>query len=192
MEVEEFLESRLPRLLRVALLLTGRRQDAEDLVQDVLANVVLKWRRVGKADDVDAYVRRMLVNTWISRCRKASSREVVDHDVVVSDVRAPSYPDPAAHVVDAEVLWEAVTRLPPRQRAAVVLRFYEDLPDTRASEALGCSTGAFRVLVHRGVATLRERAGLHEALDPPSDDASEDGRTGTGTDPHRSPWKALR
>lgn len=181
MEVEEFLESRMPRLLRVALLLTGRRQDAEDLVQDVLATVVLKWRKVRAADDVDAYVRKMLVNRWISRCRTMSSKEVVDHDAVVSDLRAPSHPDPAARVVDAEVLWEAVTRLPPRQRAAVVLRFYEDLPDARACEALGCSTGAFRVLVHRGVAALREQTGLHEALDPP-----------TAADNDHFAWKALR
>ena len=169
MEVEEFLRTRMTRLLRVALLLTGRRQDAEDLVQDVLATVVLKWRRVGRADDVDAYVRRMLVNTWISRSRKRSATEVVDHDVVVSDTRAPSHPDPAPHVVDAEVLWAAVATLPPRQRAAVVLRFYEDLSDARAAEALGCSTGAFRVLVHRGVAALRERTGLHDVLDPAPD-----------------------
>ncbi len=141
MQVEEFLRTRLPRLLRTATLLTGRRADAEDLVQDVLATVVLKWRTVGAADDVDAYVRRMLVNTWISRCRKASSKELVDHDVVVSDTRAPSQPDPARQVVDGQVLWDAVCGLPPRQRAAVVLRFYEDLPDVRAAEALGCSPG---------------------------------------------------
>lgn len=169
MEVEDFLATRLPRLLRTAVLLTGRRADAEDLVQDVLATVVLKWRKVRAADDVDAYVRKMLVNTWISRCRKASSRELVDHDLVVSDPRAAAHPDLARQVVDTEVLWAAVGTLPPRQRAAVVLRFYEDLPDVRAAEALGCSTGAFRVLVHRGVTALREHTGLHDAPGARSD-----------------------
>jgi RNA polymerase sigma-70 factor (sigma-E family) len=175
MDVEEFLETRMAHLLRVALLLTGRRHDAEDLVQDVLATVVLKWRRVGRADDVDAYVRRMLVNTWISRCRKRSSKELVDHDVVVSDGRGPAQPDPAGHVVDAEVLWAAVATLPPRQRAAVVLRFYEDLPDARAADALGCSTGAYRVLVHRGVAALRGQTGLGDAPLPDTSDRSPKG-----------------
>lgn len=170
MEVENFLESRAPRLLRVAVLLTGRTHDAEDLVQDVLATVVLRWRRVRRADDVDAYVRRMLVNAWISRSRRMSSKELVHHDVVTSDVRSPAQPDPARQVVDAQVLWDAVTTLPPRQRAAVVLRFYEDLPDVDAAAALGCSTGNFRVLVHRGVAALRERSGLHDTTDSSSAD----------------------
>ena len=155
MEVEEFLQSRMPRLLRVAVLLTGRTADAEDLVQDVLATVVVKWRRVRRAEDVDAYVRRMLVNAWISRCRRAASKELVSHEVVTGDRYAPSSPDPAAAVVDSHALWDAVTLLPPRQRAAVVLRFYEDLSDTAGAEALGCSEGNFRVLVHRGVAALR-------------------------------------
>ena len=194
MEVEEFLRTRLPRLLRTATLLTGRRADAEDLVQDVLATVVLKWRTVGAADDVDAYVRRMLVNSWISRCRRASSKELVDHDVVVSGTRAPSHPDPARQVVDGQVLWDAVCGLPPRQRAAVVLRFYEDLPDLRAAEALGCSTGAFRVLVHRGVAALREQTGLHDALDPSDPPGSPDHERPPTTDDQRrrSPWGVLR
>ncbi len=124
---------------------------------------------------------------WISRCRKASSKELVDHDVVVSGTRAPSHPDPARQVVDGQVLWDAVCGLPPRQRAAVVLRFYEDLPDVRAAEALGCSTGAFRVLVHRGVAALREQTGLHDALDP-ADPPGPPDRTATD---HRRPATTL-
>ena len=84
-------------------------------------------------------------------------------------------PDPAGHVVDAEVLWAAVATLPPRQRAAVVLRFYEDLPDARAADALGCSTGAYRVLVHRGVAALRGQTGLGDAPLPDTSDRSPKG-----------------
>jgi len=142
-EVEDFLRSRMPRLLRVAVLLTGCTPDAEDLVQDVLATVVVKWRRIGRADDVDAYVRKMLVNAWISRCRRAAFKELVSHEVVTGDRHGPTRADLAASVVDSHVLWAAVTRLPPRQRAAVVLRFYEDLPDTAGAEALGCSEGNF-------------------------------------------------
>jgi len=154
-EVEEFIQSRMPRLLRFAVLLTGRTADAEDLVQDVLATVVVKWRRVRRADDVDAYVRKMLVNAWISRCRRAASKELVSHEVVTGDRHRPIDADLAAAVVESHDLWDAVTRLPPRQRAAVVLRFYEELPDTAGAEALGCSEGSFRVLVHRGVTALR-------------------------------------
>ena len=169
MEVEDFLRTRPPRLLRVAVLLTGRQPTPRTWCRTCSRRSCCAGARA-RRPTTSTPTCGACSSTPGSRAAAASSKELVHHDVVTSDMRAPASPDPARHVVDSQVLWDAVTELPPRQRAAVVLRFYEDLPDVEGAAALGCSTGNFRVLVHRGVAALRERSGLHEHHRQPSAD----------------------
>jgi RNA polymerase sigma-70 factor (sigma-E family) len=164
-----WIDAALPRLMGAALSLTGHRHDAEDLVQETLAKVVLKWSSVNHADSPDAYVRRAMVNTFISGKRRKSSREVVSHDVVTAEWRGREYRH-AGHGHDSDLaardhMWQLLATLPPRQRAVLVLRYYDDLPDAQIAEVLGCSAVSVRVAAHRAMGTLRE-ALSPEAAEP--------------------------
>lgn len=151
-----YVEAALPRLMGAALSLTGNRHDAEDLVQDTLAKVLVHWRRVEQADSVDAYVRKVMVNTFVSGKRRRSSREVVSHDLVTGDA-VGSVASPAAATEDRDQVWQLLATLPPRQRAVLVLRYYDDLPDAAIAEVLGCSAVSVRVAAHKAMGRLRER-----------------------------------
>jgi RNA polymerase sigma-70 factor (sigma-E family) len=148
---EEYVLTRGPALVRLARLLVDDEHRAEDLVQDVLARAYPRWGRIVRADDPDRYVRRMLVNARNSWWRRAARR----HEVSVAAV----VPEPAAETgldgADREALWHLVAALPPRQRAALALRYYEDLDDAAIAEILGCSAVTVRTHVMRGIATLR-------------------------------------
>lgn len=150
-----YVDAALPRLMGAALSLTGNRHDAEDLVQDTLAKVIVHWRRVESADSVDAYVRRAMVNTYISGKRKRASREVVSHDLVTADGLARVQGDSGDALADRDQVWTMLARLTRHQRAVLVLRFYDDLPDSAIAEALDCSAVSVRVTVHRAMAALR-------------------------------------
>jgi RNA polymerase sigma-70 factor (sigma-E family) len=149
-------------LLRFAYLLCGDRHRAEDLLQDVL---LAMYRRFGDdlpLDNPVAYARRALANANISRARRASSTEVVLD--VLGDVARPAS-DSAA---ERDSLWQALRRLPLRQRTVLVLRFYEDATDADIAAVLGCRRGTVRSLASRALAALRD----DPALDT---DASEGG-----------------
>lgn len=139
-EAEAYLDAALPRLLGVALSLTGHRQDAEDLVQDSVAKVLVSWSKVERATTPDAYVRRIMVNTFLSRRRLRGSSELISHDTVTSDRHATAQSSETGFV-ERDHLWQALSALPPRERAVMVLRHYEDLPDADIADLLGCSTG---------------------------------------------------
>ena len=151
---EAYLDAALPRLLGVALSLTGHRQDAEDLVQDSVAKVLLSWSKVERASSPDAYVRKIMVNTFLSKRRLRSSTEVISHDTVTSDHHA-ARPSSDLGFVERDHVWQTLSSLPPRERAVLVLRHYEDLPDAAIADILGCSTGAVRVTAHRAREKLR-------------------------------------
>jgi RNA polymerase sigma-70 factor (sigma-E family) len=175
---ERYVEAALPRLMGAALSLTGNRHDAEDLVQDTLAKVLLHWRRVEQADSVDAYVRKVMVNTFVSGKRRRSSREVVSHDLVTSD-GAGAVASPAGATEDRDQMWQLLATLSPRQRAVLVLRYYDDLPDAAIAEVLGCSPVSVRVTAHKGMARLRERLpalGESDACPAPTDVAATTSR----------------
>ena len=149
---EEFVHSRGAALVRFARLLTGDEHRADDLVQEVLAKAFVQWRRVSAAQRPDIYVRRMLVNANTSWWRRRSSGEVV------ADVAGTAAaPDIGVAVADRDELWRMVLALPVRQRAVLVLRFYEDLDDVQIAEILGCSTVTVRTTALRGLNTLRTR-----------------------------------
>ncbi len=151
-----FFESAWPRLFRTALAITGERGSAEDALQTAFAKVYASWSRVSSANHPEAYVRRMLVNEIIgSRRHGWWRRERPYPDVEPSAVT----PSPESGVVDRDVLWAAVQRLPVRQRAVVVLRYYEDLSEAEIAESLGCSRGTVKSQAAAALANLRRTSG---------------------------------
>jgi RNA polymerase sigma-70 factor (sigma-E family) len=149
-EITEFVRARYGGLLRVAFLLCGDAGRAEDLVQTALAKTAAAWRRIDHGDAVDHYVRRVLVNTYISAQRRRSWWERPSG--LVDDLVAAS---PYEAVDQRDALRRALGRLPGRQRAAVVLRHYMDLSEQQSAEALGCSVGTVKSLTSRGLHSLR-------------------------------------
>ena len=148
-----FVREHTPALLRTAYLLTGNAQQAEELVQDTLVRLYPKWDRVEGADVPLAYVRRSLTNGYINQRRGASRREYAYEDV---PERVDPY-DAVGQLADRDEIWAGLRDLPDRQRAALVLRFFEDLTDEQSAAALGCRVGTVRSLISRGLATLRDQ-----------------------------------
>jgi len=154
-DFESWMSARQHKLLRTAYLLTGDVHAAEDLTQTTLAKVYLAWDRVSAAQSIDAYARKIMVNEHTSMWRRLwRHREVVSdtstHDVPVA---AEEYDGVGA------ALWDAVTALPERQRAVVVLRYYEQLSEKEAADALGVNVGTVKSQASRALDTLRSRLG---------------------------------
>ena len=142
-------------MLRTAYLLTGNKADAEDLLQAALAKTYLAWRRIEDFGSLDGYVRRAMVNTHISWWRRRRLEEYPTDEL-------PDQPV-ADHVGDSELhdsLSRALRRLPERMRAAVVLRYYEDMSEAEIAGVLGVSLGTVKSTVSRAVAKLRIDAEL--------------------------------
>jgi len=154
-QFEEFMTSRWAGLVRLAFGLTGDRWLAEDLAQTALASAYASWWRVRRADDPDAYVRRILINASKRRLRR---RRVREQPAATPPETAVS--DPTTMVDERSALLGALQELPPRQRAAVVLRYWEGLTDAQAGALLGCSGGTVRSQAARGLAKLRASGGL--------------------------------
>jgi RNA polymerase sigma-70 factor (sigma-E family) len=151
----EYVTSRSGSLLRMAYLLTRNRADAEDLVQSALAKTYQAWDRIEDRNALDGYVRRAMVNTHISWWRRRRVEEYPTDEI-------PDRPV-ADHTGDSELqdaLRRALGRLPSRMRAAVVLRYYEDMSEAEIAEILGISQGTVKSTVSRGVAKLRIDAEL--------------------------------
>lgn len=147
---EEFVLARTPALLRFGYLLTGDAARAEDVLQEALIDVHRHWSRVVGAGAPEAYVRRAMVNEYVSWRRLRSSRELPGE---IPDESASEAPE--AGVAERDAVWRALGRLPRRQRAVLVLRFYEDLPESQIAAALGCAAGTVRSLATRALHTLR-------------------------------------
>jgi RNA polymerase sigma-70 factor (sigma-E family) len=146
----EYVLSRGTALLRMATMLTGNRADAEDLVQAALAKTYLAWGRIHDRAALDAYVRRAMVNTHISWWRRRRLEEYPT-DELPDQVVA----DPARESDMAEVVRRALDRLPQRMRAAVMLRYFEDMTEPEIAATLGISLGTVKSTVSRAVARLR-------------------------------------
>ncbi|KUL41138.1 SigE family RNA polymerase sigma factor [Actinoplanes awajinensis] len=147
MEFEEFAASRSSALLRYATLLSGDREEARDIVQEVLARALLKWRRIVKGGDPYAYVRRMVTNEFLSLLRRR--RRVALVPLEERELAAP-----VEHRADDE-LWQVIRALPKQQRAVIVLRYYEGLSDLEIAEVLRCRPGTVRGYASRALAALR-------------------------------------
>ena len=148
-QFREFMESRWPGLVRLGYALTGDRWLAEDLAQTALASACTAWWRVRRADDPDAYVRRILINASNSHFRRRSP------PVCACGLREVPLPDPAALAGQRSDLMAALRGLPPRQRAVIVLRYWGDLTDGQVAALLGCSEGTVRSQAWRALAKLR-------------------------------------
>jgi RNA polymerase sigma-70 factor (sigma-E family) len=154
-DIDEFLAALVPSLMGLAVGLTGRRHDGEDLVQETLARVIVKWSRVRSAQDPEAYVRRMMINLDAKRRRRRWHGEIVTGEPAEAVDRAPTNPDPAEGVAERDALLGIVASLPPRQRAVMVLRYYADLPDAEIADTLGCTQQAVRNAAHAAMKRLR-------------------------------------
>jgi RNA polymerase sigma-70 factor (sigma-E family) len=155
-EFEAYMAARQPSLLRTAYLLTGDRHTAEDLVQTALAKLYLSWDKVQRRELVDGYVRRILVNEHNSLWRRAWKKREVTTDAV-PDHQVVS--DEHDHGRGA-ALWDFVQTLPRKQRAVIVLRYYEDLSEAEVAQILGISVGTVKSQASRALAAMRSR--VHE------------------------------
>lgn len=150
-DFDAFAHARSADLVRFAYLLVGNHHVAEDLVQQVLANLYFSWSRIRRRAAVDAYVRTALLRAAISWRRRAAVRWERPTDVLPEVSTGAS-----ADTTDIEAALESALRqLPPRQRAAVVLRYYCDYSEAEAADSLGCSVGNVKSLTSRGVQRLR-------------------------------------
>jgi RNA polymerase sigma-70 factor (sigma-E family) len=145
-----FVQQHWRSLNRTAFLLTGDRGQAEDLVQSALEKVHRHWPKVSRMDSPLDYVRRAMVTTAISWRRRRSSGEIPSLSV------DPGSQDPYERIDQRAQLVAGLRRLPAKMRAALVLRYFEDLPEAEVAAALGCSVGTVKSQVSRGLQRLRE------------------------------------
>ena len=149
----DFMSARWSSLFRTAYLLTGDRHEAEDLLQTALARTFVRWKGIRDKGAADAYVRRAMLNLasrrWRTRGRELTLERLPEpaHDggVGSSDARM--------------LLWREIVKLPPRMRAALVLRFYEDLSEAATAAELGCSVGTVKSQTHHALRRLRDALG---------------------------------
>ncbi|GGO67974.1 SigE family RNA polymerase sigma factor [Nonomuraea cavernae] len=153
---DEFLAARSTSLLRTAILVCGAtRHDAEDLVQHALEKTYRHWSRI-RRDNPEAYARRIVVNAAISRARR---------NRVIREITFARPPDTPANSPDLDLrdaLIEELRRLPPKMRAVLVLRYWEDQSEASTAAQLGCSVGTVKSQAARGLARIRERMHITE------------------------------
>lgn len=149
----DFMAARWTALFRTAYLITGDRHEAEDLLQTSLAKTFVSWRRVRDKGAADAYVRRVMVNTAASRWRSGRHEQAT---AVLPDAGHDGGVESATTQV---VLWQRISELPPRMRATLVLRYYEDLTEAETAREMGCSVGAVKSQTHHALKRLRSSLG---------------------------------
>ncbi|WP_202502317.1 SigE family RNA polymerase sigma factor [Streptomyces sp. SID5785] len=149
-----YVRARQPVLLRTARSLTANPCDAEDLLQTALAKTYVAWDRIEDHRALDGYVRRALLNTRTSQWRKRKVDEYVCDELPEPAVVPAG--DPAEQQALHDAMWRAIMKLPTRQRAMVVLRYYEDLSEVQTAEVLGVSVGTVKSAVSRALGKLRE------------------------------------
>jgi RNA polymerase sigma-70 factor (sigma-E family) len=150
----EFVTSRSSALFRVAYMILGDYQLAQDLVQESLAKTYVAWPRLHDVANAEAYTRRVIATTAISWRRRRGF-----HELPSEHLPERVGTDPAAAMVVHDALWTCLLELPPRQRAAIVLRYYVDLSEAQTAETMGCSVGAVKSSASAGMSRLRQRIG---------------------------------
>ena len=180
MTFEEFVVARLPALLRYAAVLTGEAPLAQDVVQEVLARAQVRWSRIASAGSPEAYVRRMIVNEYLSWRRSWPTRRVhaAGDDLEQIGNAQGVDADHAQAVVETHDLRDRLARLPRRQRAVIVLRYYEDLGDDEIARILGCAQATVRSHASKALHALR--------LDPDDDPPPVPLAAARGTERRRS------
>src|SRR3954468_12273709 len=150
----DLVEARSTALLRLAFAVVGDYQLAQDLVQEALVKAYVAWPRLRDASRAEAYVRRTIVTTAISWRRRRSF-----HEPPIDIVPDENETDESDRLATHDVVWQQVCDLPSRQRAALVLRYYEDLSEAETAELMGCSVGTVKSQVSVALGKLRERMG---------------------------------
>jgi RNA polymerase sigma-70 factor (sigma-E family) len=155
-ELEQLLAQRGSSLLAAAIALAGSRQDGEDLLQAALERVLRKPRRSQDVEDVEGYLRRVLYNLAADGWRRRGTWK----SKLLPVLRAESHatPDPTDEVDQRDALVRMLGQLPPRQRAVIVLRYWEQRSETETAALLGCSEGTVKSAASRGLQHLRELA----------------------------------
>ena len=158
-----FVIARWGALYRLAYLLTASPTSAEGLLQTTLEKAYVNWSRIGRMEHAEAYVRRMLANTLFSGRRRAWHREQPWDELPEATGDSLEVP-----VLDHSLLWPLVCALPDRQRAVIVLRFYEDLSEAQIADVLGCAPGTVKSQSFAGIGALRRAlaaSGIGEAVE---------------------------
>ena len=150
-----YVAARRPTLLRWARAVAGDPHSAEDLLQDSLVRVLPRWEGLRERGAADAYVRRTITRQYVSWQRQPWRRDEVASDDLPETVRDV---DPRPPADPSDRLWDLVVALPPQQRAAVALRYYEQLSVAETAAVLGCSTGTVKSNTSRGITALRRLA----------------------------------
>jgi len=156
-----FMAGRSRALLRTAFLLTGDHGLAEDLLQTPLAKAYLKWDRISTFDHPEAYVRRIIATTHIAWWRRRRIGEVT-----TDELPDRGTPDGAADRAVRDQVWRAIQGLPRRQRATLVLRFFEDMSEAETAETLGVSVGTVKSQTSKALAALRRNPQISELVGP--------------------------
>lgn len=151
---DQFATDRIDRLLRFATALTCDPYLAQDVVQEVLVRVQHRWARIGPMQARDQYVRRMIINEYLSWRRRKAARTVAATHSTLDAIGTPTA-DPASSYAERDAMRTQIARLPRKQRAALMLRYYEDRTDAEIAELLGCSAGTVRSHISRALSTLR-------------------------------------
>ncbi|MCM0678749.1 SigE family RNA polymerase sigma factor, partial [Micromonospora phytophila] len=165
-EFRDFVAARSGALLRTAYLLSGDWATAEDLLQTALTKTYLAWKRLGGIEAIEPYARRVMVNTstswWRRRWHGERPTEVLPERAAADEIDQQ---------LDRDLLWRHLSALPTRQRAVLVLRFYEDMSEAQTAALLEISPGTVKSQTSRALATLRRRMGAEVALDLPKEQA---------------------
>ncbi|MGW1346592.1 SigE family RNA polymerase sigma factor [Kribbella sp. NPDC002412] len=157
MEFEEYVSARGQELVRLGFTVSGDYQRAEDLAQIALMQAFRSWRKVRKADDPHHYVRRILINAYLSMTRRRSFTEAPAAEIDAEN----TVPDHATEVANSDALWRALAELSARERVVLVLRYYQDLDDHTIAEVLGIKPSSVRATASRALATLRKTRQSH-------------------------------
>jgi len=154
-DFDEFFRATWPRLYRTAYAVAGDAASAEDALQGAYVRAYASWNRVSRTQHPEAYVRRIVVNEILGTRRRGWWQRERPRGLWEPPGQVAS---PDVGIVEHEVLWDAVRALPPRQRAVVVLRYYEDLSELQIAEVLGCSRGTVKSQASAALTNLRRDA----------------------------------
>jgi RNA polymerase sigma-70 factor (sigma-E family) len=153
MRFDEYVGYRLGPLLRFAMVVTCNPHLAEDVVQEVLARALARWDHIGGLEQPEAYLKRMVVNEYLSWRRRSARTVLVDLPALAA--AAPPSPDHAVALGERDELMRRIAALTPKQRTVVALRYYDGRSDAEIAAVLGCGEGTVRTHASRALATLR-------------------------------------
>jgi RNA polymerase sigma-70 factor (sigma-E family) len=151
---DQFVADRLDRLLRYATAMTCDPYLAQDIVQEVLLRAQHRWDRIARLDAPYFYVQRMVTNEYLSWRRRRAARDVSASHATLDELSTP-VGDPAVRYAERDAMRARIAVLPRKQRAAVVLRYYEDRTDQEIAAVLGCTVGTARSHISRALKALR-------------------------------------